>query len=44
MNQIWNEILEDIDTDHDGAIDFSEFCDSMEKVVKHRITRLVEEI
>jgi Ca2+-binding EF-hand superfamily protein len=40
MDQIWMEILEDIDADHDGAIDFKEFCDTMEKVAKHRITRL----
>ena len=34
METLWNEILEDMDEDNDGAISFEEFSNSMTKVIK----------
>lgn len=38
MNLVWEEILEEIDEDNDGTINFQEFSDSMTKVVLHRVS------
>ena len=36
--QVWDEIMQQVDTDNDGSISFVEFTNAMKGVIEHRAT------
>ena len=41
--ELWSQIFKDIDTDGDGQISFTEFCNSMTKVIKSNAPKYFED-